>query len=119
MSFNAIRPKIFNYQSTEDIVKTLVPEPDPKILQRLISHHSSTDFSIRMPWQRSPQVAYYDLEDLKFYARILTMLAALGIYPPAEVLMGGGGNPMKIVGSKVLSTFEAMQYCELFQSRRI
>ena len=45
MSFNSIRPKILNYQieSSEEIVKKLIPEPDPKILERLISHHSGTN----------------------------------------------------------------------------
>lgn len=90
----------FGFVDEKAELKKRCPEPDPYILQRLIDYYSGYDFSIRAPWQRSPGPAQYDLEELKDFARILTMLKQLGVFPPPEVQsMGGGKLPSLLPGS--------------------
>ena len=102
--FNRIRPVIQRRPpvilSLRELVKDLIPEPDAKIVNRLISYFPSNNFKIRAPWSLLPNnVATYDLENVKFYARILTMLAQLGVYPPVKTQIQG------ITPSKIFSTF--------------
>ena len=74
------------------------PTPDSKIVERLIGY-KQTDYRIRMPWQiRNNETTYYDKEDLTFYARILTMLAALNVFPPPEVKAAGGKSFLPKIG---------------------
>ena len=92
--FNRIRPVIQRRPpvilSLRELVKDLIPEPDAKIVNRLISYFPSNNFKIRAPWSLLPNnVATYDLENVKFYARILTMLAQLGVYPPVKTQIQG------------------------------
>lgn len=89
--------RVSGHRSTQDLVKDLVPEPDPQIVKRLISYYSPR-FSIRAPWDRSSNVPSYDLENVKFYARILTMLKDLSIFPP-PILQSQGGVPSRIFNS--------------------
>lgn len=79
-------------------LKRLVPEPDPNIVKRLISYYGGTNFTIRFPWQSAPPPASYDLENVKFYARILTMLRDLGIFPPPYVQSQGGKGLLPNIG---------------------
>ena len=80
-------------------ISQLIPEPDPQIVKALIADYGGFDWSIRLPFQSAPAPASYDLEEVRFFARILTMLAKMGIYPPAQVQTQGGGKLPSIGGS--------------------
>lgn len=94
--FHSIRP-VQSFKPIRQWIKDLLPEPDPNIVNRLISYYNNTNYSIRLPFATTPQQSYYDLEDVKFFARILTMLKDLGIFPPP--ILKSQGGPSKIIGS--------------------
>ena len=74
-----------DFRSIKEIVAEACPVPNERTVQRLKDAHKSYNFSLRLPWQSAPAPRYYDEQDVLFYARILTMLAAKGIYPPVQV----------------------------------
>ena len=95
MNFSRIRP-VVHKKPIRERLKDFLPEPDPKIVNRLISY-----FDYFNPRDRASFYHHaYDLENVKFYARILTLLAELGIYPPVQVQMAG------ITPSKIVSSFD-------------
>ena len=80
------RRQTFSFDvDVKDQLRKVVPEPDAAIVKRLISYYEGSNYAIRAPWQSSPTRAYYDLEVVKDFARILTLLQAMSIYPPAQV----------------------------------
>lgn len=81
-------------QDTRDIreiVKEACPVPNQNTVERLRDAWKQHDWNIRAPWQPS-RVAYYDEEDVLFFARILTMLSAMGVHAPAQLQAQGGGS---------------------------
>ena len=86
------RIALTDFRSIKEIVAEACPVPNERTVQRLKDAYKSYNFSIRPPWQSAPAPRYYDEQDVLFYARILTMLAALDIYPPAQVQAAGGGT---------------------------
>lgn len=81
----------------EKEIAELCPNPNPRTVERLTKRwEKGSDFSFRLPWQsRTNFDKYkegYDEQNVLFYARILTLLAEMGIYPPPEVSMAGGGK---------------------------
>lgn len=72
----------------------LCPNPEKRIVDRLtndwIEFNSS---SIFLPWVSSQKYKEgYSAENVLFYARILTVLESMDIFPPAQVQMAGGGK---------------------------
>ena len=63
------RQPVFVVFNVKDQLKKRIPEPDPAIVNRLISYYSGTNFSIRLPFQTTPRQRYYDLEEVKDFAR--------------------------------------------------
>ena len=57
----------------KDVLKQKCPEPDPAIVKRLISYYGGTNYSISLPWQTTPTQGYYDQEEVKSFARVLTL----------------------------------------------
>jgi len=96
-------PPVVHIKSIRDQVKSLVPNPKPAIVNRLISYYESPNFTIRSPLSTTPQTRYYDLENVKFFARILTMLQDMGIFPP-PVSQSQGGVPGTFDGPLVFAT---------------
>lgn len=84
-----IRP-VVHPKSLRDQVKSVVPEPDECIVKRLIGYYSGTNYQIRLPWATTPNTNQYDLENVKFFARILTMLDFLEVHPPPRLQSQGG-----------------------------
>ncbi len=87
-----------NVKYIERDVAYYYPNPKPNILNNLIAHHSGYNFGVRFPWSSTPVSNYYDLEELKFYARILSMLEDIGVYPP-PIVQSQGGGPANVVAS--------------------
>lgn len=81
-----------DFRSIKEIVAEACPVPNERTVQRLKDAYKSYDFSLRLPGQSAPAPRYYDEQDVLFYARILTMLAAKGIYPPVLVQAAGGST---------------------------
>jgi hypothetical protein len=90
-------PVISKYRSVRQTVADLIPEPDQNIVKRLISYSSNPNFSIRLPFETTPYQNSYNVEDVKFFARILTMLKDLGIFPPPILKAQGGVVPSRIL----------------------
>src|SRR4051794_19839874 len=91
-----VRPNQIPLWATYDVrkeMKLLIPTPDPDILKKLISDVTGTNYGIRLPWQRGTNTQQYDQEKVEMFARILTMLYAMGIYPPAQLQSQGGSFP--------------------------
>lgn len=93
-----------------DLVAEACPVPHPKILARLQKDwERGPDFSFRLPWQsRTNFDKYnegYNEQNVMFFARILTMLAELGILPPAQVQTQGVGGS-KGVGGVLPTNFD-------------
>lgn len=92
MRSGSYNTQIYAQQEARDIKEVVAeacPEPNPRIVQRLRDAWKTNDFSIRLPWQSAPAPASYNEEDIQF-ARILTMLAKLDIYPPAVLQAAKG-----------------------------
>lgn len=75
----------------EEQVAETCPEPNPVIVERLRKRASQLDQSFRLPWQLQPTPPPVDMNEIMFYARILTMLWKLGVQPPVQVDMAGKG----------------------------
>ena len=94
---------VFNRAVFVDIkqqLKLLIPEPDQNIVNRLISYYKGTNYSIRLPWETTPTQSYYDLEEVKNFARVLQVLKNLNVFPPVITKsMGGGKLPNIIPGN--------------------
>ena len=110
------RQQTFSFDvDVKDQLREVVPEPDAGIVKRLISYYEGPNYAIRAPWQSTPTRAYYDLEVVKDFARILTLSQSMSIYPPAQVkTMGKGyvsGNfegPVQVKPSEMLRVVHLM-----------
>ena len=76
--------------SFQDRFLYLCPTPDEKIVLRLTNYYRQPDFGIRAPWQPAPRMQGIPVEKIKFHARVLTLLAKAGIYPPPLLQVAGG-----------------------------
>lgn len=80
----------------EKELEELCPNPNPRTVERLTKDWES-GFEVStyvLPWKRNEKYKDgYNPKNVLFYARILTLLAEMGIYPPPEVSAMGGGGP--------------------------
>ena len=88
---------LFLTRDYEKEIAELCPNPNPRTVERLTKRwEKGVDFSFRLPWQSRTNFDKYEEgyneQNVLFYARILTLLAEMDIYPPPEVQMAGLGK---------------------------
>ncbi len=91
----------FLLSDVKEELKKRCPNPDPSIVNKLVSdNYGGNNFALRLPWATTPQRSFYDLEEVKDFARILDLLRRMGVYPPAQTKsQGGKGGLPNIVGA--------------------